>query len=76
MQADDFVEGQWIPTRLYDGAAPPLQPAARRPFAFDLEARAAVDQQEETGRARDNVGARAANDFAGHRSEVALAKVR
>jgi hypothetical protein len=44
-------------------AAPPLQPAARRLFAFDLEAGAAVRQQKETGRARDHVRASTSNDL-------------
>src|ERR1017187_9034214 len=63
MQAQDFVNRQRVLSGLQHRPAPPLQSAARRLFAFDLEAGAAVRQQKETGRARDHVRAGTANDL-------------
>ena len=76
MQAHDFVERQRVLPGLQHRAAPPLQPVARRPFAFDLEAGAAVGQQKEAGRARDHVRAGASNDLVRLGSERARAEVR
>ena len=44
VKPDDFVEREPVLPRLQDGAAPSLQPVARRPFAFNLETRAAVGE--------------------------------
>ncbi len=63
MQAQDLVKRQRVLAGLQHGAAPPLQPAARRLLAFDLEAGAAVREQKETGRARDDIRAGAADDL-------------
>ena len=64
MQPEDFVERQRVLAGLQHRAAPPLQPVARRALALDLEARAAVGQQHEARRARDQMGAGAADGFA------------
>src|SRR5436305_6239673 len=57
LEADDFIEGKRVPSGLHYRAAPSLQPAARRPFALDFEAGAAVGQQHETGRAGHQMSA-------------------
>ena len=75
MQAQDLVKRQRVFSGLQHRAAPPLQPAARRLFAFDLEAGAAVREQKETGRARDHVRAGASNDLVRLGSERARAEV-
>src|ERR1035437_582282 len=63
MQAQDFINRQRVLSGLQHRPAPPLQPAARRLFAFDLEAGAAVRPQKETGRAHDHVRAGTSNDL-------------
>ena len=63
MQAQDFIERELVFPGLQHGAAPPLQPVARRPLAFDLEAGAAVGEQQEAGRARDDVRACVSDDL-------------
>ncbi len=75
MQAHDFIERQLVLSGLQHGAAPPLQPAARRLLAFDLEAGAAVRQQKETRRARDDVRAGASDDVVRLCSERARAEI-
>ena len=62
MQAHDFIERQFVLSGLQHGAAPPLKAVARRLLAFDLEAGAAVRQQKETRRARDDVRAGVSDD--------------
>ena len=65
VKAYDFIEGKLGPASLHDGFAPTLQPVARRPFAFDLEARPAVGQEQETGGAGYELTGGAANSLAG-----------
>ena len=61
MEANDFIEGERVPSSLHDSAAPSLQPGAGRPFALDLEAGPAVGQQHEAGGAGHKMGAGAAD---------------
>src|ERR1035437_1893905 len=75
MQAHYLVKRQRVLSGLQDRAAPPLQPATRRPFAFDLEAGAAVRQQKETRRACDHIRASASNDLVRLGSERACAEL-
>ena len=75
MQAKDFVKRQRVLSGLQHRASPPLQPASRRLFTLDLEAGAAVRQQEKTSCARNHVRAGAANDLVRLGSERARAEV-
>src|SRR5258705_4858351 len=65
LQADDFIQSELVLPGLQHGLAPTLQPVARRTFAFDLKACAAVGQQHEAGGARDNTCARSPEGFGG-----------
>ncbi|GBE11488.1 hypothetical protein BMS3Abin12_02076 [bacterium BMS3Abin12] len=49
MQANDFFECERVFPGLEYGLAPSFQATAWRTFTFDLETRAAVSQQQETG---------------------------
>src|SRR5690606_35843279 len=64
VEPDDLVDIELVAPCLHDGAAPSLQPVARRTFAFNLEARAAVGQQHETRSSGDEMGAGATDGLA------------
>src|SRR5262249_7159488 len=53
--AQDLVQRKGVFAGLEDSAPPSLEPVARRPFAFDLEAGAAVSEQKETRGARNEM---------------------
>ena len=74
VKADDFIEGQAVLAGLQDGAAPSLQPVARRALALNLEAGPAVGQQHETGGARDQMCARMPHGFPCFGREVEFAR--
>ena len=65
MQAVELIERERILAGLHDGASPAFQATARRALAFDLEARAAVRQQQKAGRAGNQLTARPADGFGG-----------
>ena len=56
-RAAHFIDAQFVLFHLPDAAAPTFKPVARRALALDLEARAAVGQQQEARGARDEVAA-------------------
>ena len=76
LQAGDFLDRQPVLAGLQDRTAPPLQPAARRTLALDLEAGPAVGEQHETGSARNEMGARAPDDVARPGGEIELHELR
>jgi hypothetical protein len=65
LKSNDLFERERGLASLQDSAAPSLQASARRPFALDLEAGAAVGQQEKAGRACDEVRAGPADSVTG-----------
>ena len=76
MQAQNLIKRERVFSGLHNRPAPPLQPAARRLFAFDLEAGAAVSKQKETGRARDDVSACASDHLVRFVPKRAGAEIR
>src|SRR3970282_2393075 len=59
VQADDLIERELVASGLEHGSPPTLEPVAARSFPLDLKTRAAVCEEQETGRARDEMAARA-----------------
>jgi hypothetical protein len=64
VQPDDLVEGERVLPRLEYGAPLSFETVARRTFALNLEARAAVGQQQEADGPRGEMGANAAHGIA------------
>lgn len=63
MQPQDFIQRQFVFASLQHSSPPSLKTGARRFFAFDLEAGAAVRTHKEACRTRDHLGAGVADGF-------------
>ena len=70
MKTDYFVECEAVLPCLQDGAAPAFQAVARRPFALNLEAGAAIGAQHEACCTCNEMAASAAHGLARLAGEI------
>ena len=70
VQPDDLVKGELVLSGLQHGPSPSFEAVAGCTLAFDLEARAAIDQEQEAGGAGHQVAAGAAHGVACARSQI------
>src|SRR5262249_54766156 len=76
LEANDLIQREAVFGGLQDGASPSFQAVPRGTLAFDFEAGATVREEHETGRARDQMGARAADGFPRLGSQLSREEIR
>src|ERR1700674_386572 len=75
LKPNDLIKSKLVFARLQNGPAPPLQPVARRPFAFDFKTGKAIHQKQEACRTGNEMRARAPQRFGRLLPKSALRKL-
>lgn len=76
VEANDFIQSEFVFARLQLGVSPALKPAARRPLAFYFETCAAVSQKHEARRARDQMRSTMADRLSSFGGKIPRYEVR